>query len=219
MRSSLFRVIFLSSVLAFAYNGIDFNIDIGEMIMAIKIFIDQGHNPTNPNAGAEGNGYREQDLVYPIGRALAALLNANPNFEARTSRNSPDEVLGTSTATSLAARVNAANDWNADAFISLHANASNIISASGSEAFVYSLSSTALPLAEDILIGLSDATGLANRGVFPRPTLYVLRKTKMPALLLEIGFITNGGDARLMAENPNLIARGIYNGILRYYGF
>jgi N-acetylmuramoyl-L-alanine amidase len=50
-------------VLAFAYNGIDFNIDIGEMIMAIKIFIDQGHNPTNPNAGAEGNGYREQDLV------------------------------------------------------------------------------------------------------------------------------------------------------------
>jgi N-acetylmuramoyl-L-alanine amidase len=40
----------------------------------------------------------------------------------------------------------------------------------------------------------------------------------MPALLLEIGFITNSGDARLMAENPNLIARGIYNGILRYYG-
>ena len=68
-------------------------------------------------------------------------------------------------------------------------------------------------------MGLSDATGLADRGVFARPTLYVLRRTKMPALLLEIGFITNSGDARLMAENPNLIARGIYNGILRYYGF
>jgi N-acetylmuramoyl-L-alanine amidase len=186
--------------------------------MPIKIFIDQGHNPTNPNAGAEGNGYREQDLVYPIGRALAELLNANPNFEARTSRNTPDEVLGTSTSSSLAARVNAANEWGADAFISLHANASNILTASGSEAFVYSNSSSAYPLAEDILIGLSDATGLANRGVFARPTLYVLRRTKMPALLLEIGFITNSGDARLMAENPNLIARGIYNGILRYYG-
>ena len=186
--------------------------------MAIKIFIDQGHNPTNPNAGAEGNGYREQDLVYPIGRALAELLNANPNFEARTSRNTPDEVLGTSNSSSLAARVNAANEWNADAFISLHANASNILTASGSEAFVYSNSSSAYPLAEDILIGLSDATGLANRGVFARPTLYVLRRTKMPALLLEIGFITNSNDARLMAENPNLIARGIYNGILRYYG-
>ena len=60
--------------------------------MAIRIFIDQGHNPVNPNAGAEGNGYREQDLVYYIGKELEALLNANPNFEARTSRNSPDEI-------------------------------------------------------------------------------------------------------------------------------
>ena len=187
--------------------------------MAIKIFIDQGHNPMNPNACAEGNGYREQDLVYTIGRILADFLNQNPNFEARTSRNDPNESLGTSTATSLAARVNAANDWNADAFISLHANASDIITASGSEAFVYSNTSPAFVLAEDILIGLSEATGLSNRGVFARPTLYVLRKTKMPALLLEIGFITNQNDARLMAENPNLIARGIYNGILRYYGF
>ena len=186
--------------------------------MAIKIFIDQGHNPMNPNAGAEGNGYREQDLVYTIGQSLASLLNANPNFEARTSRSSPDEILGTSTSSSLAARVNAANAFGADAFISLHANASDILTASGSEAFVYSTASPAYPLAEDILAGLSEATGLANRGVFARPTLYVLRRTQMPALLLEIGFITNSGDARLMAENPNLIARGIYNGILRYYG-
>ena len=104
--------------------------------MAIKIFIDQGHNPVNPNAGAEGNGYREQDLVYVIGKELEALLNANPNFEAITSRNSPDEILGTSIATSLAERVNAANSWGADYFISIHANASDIPEASGSEAFV-----------------------------------------------------------------------------------
>lgn len=187
--------------------------------MAIKIFIDQGHNPMNPNAGAEGNGYREQDLTYRIGNALEAKLNANPNFEARTSRNSPDEILGTSTATSLAARVDAANDWGADYFISLHANASDITSASGSEAFVFRLDSPAETFAENILVGLSEATGLQNRGVFARPTLYVLRKTKMPATLLEIGFITNPNDARLMAENPNLIAEGIYNGILRYFGF
>ena len=49
--------------------------------MAIKIFIDQGHNPMNPNAGAEGNGYREQDLVYTIGVRLAELLNSNPNLK------------------------------------------------------------------------------------------------------------------------------------------
>ena len=185
--------------------------------MAIKIFIDQGHNPMNPNAGAEGNGYREQDLMYTIGKALEARLNANPNFEARTSRNAPDEILGTSTATSLAARVNAANEWDADYFISLHANASDIVSASGSEAFVFRLDSVAEVFAQNILVGLTEATGLENRGVFVRPTLYVLRRTEMPATLLEIGFITNPTDARLMAENPNLIATGIYNGILRYF--
>lgn len=186
--------------------------------MAIKIYIDQGHNAMNPNAGAEGSGYREQDLVYYIGKELEALLNANPNFEAITSRNSPTEVLGTSLATSLSTRVNEANTWGADYFISLHANASNIASASGSEAYVYSESSPAYVLAQDILLRLSEATGLADRGVFERPTLYVLRKTAMPALLLEVGFITNASDAAMMAENPALIARGIYNGILTYFG-
>ena len=186
--------------------------------MAIKIFIDQGHNPINPNAGAEGNGYREQDLVYYIGKELEALLNADPNFEALTSRGSPTEQLGTSLSSSLAARVNAANSWGADYFISIHANASDIVSASGSEAYVYSEFSPAYDLAQDILTGLSEATGLSDRGVFARPTLYVLRRTQMPALLLEVGFITNAGDAALMAEDPALISRGIYNGILTYFG-
>ena len=44
--------------------------------MATKIYIDQGHNPQNPNAGAEGNGLREQNIVYRIGIELAALLRA-----------------------------------------------------------------------------------------------------------------------------------------------
>ena len=187
--------------------------------MAIKIFIDQGHNPQNPNAGAEGNGYREQDLVYQIGAELAALLNADPNFEAKLSRNSPDEILGTSIATSLAARVNAANDWGADYFISIHANASEIASASGTEGYVYSLSGEGYPFAQDIVNGISEATGLENRGVFARPTLYVLRKTKMPAALIETGFITNAYDANLLKNSPGLFARGMYNGILRYFGF
>ena len=186
--------------------------------MAIKIFIDQGHNPENPNAGAEGNGYREQDLVYYIGEELNTLLNENPNFEAMLSRNTPDEILGMSVASSLRERVNAANEWGADYFISLHANASDIPTASGSEAFVYSSGSAALPLAENILIGLHDATELENRGVSSRPTLYVLRATDMPATLIELGFITNAEDAALMANNPRLFAQGIYNGILMFFG-
>ena len=56
--------------------------------MAIKIYIDQGHNPVNPNAGAEGSGYREQDIVYEIGVILSQILESN-GFETRLSRNSP----------------------------------------------------------------------------------------------------------------------------------
>ena len=186
--------------------------------MAIKIFIDQGHNPTNPNAGAEGNGFLEQDINYEVGIRLGALLAENPDFEVKLSRNSKDEVLGTSNTTSLQARVDAANQWDADFFISLHCNASYIPTASGSEAFVYSSSSAALPLAENILIGLHNATGLENRGVSARPTLYVLRATDMPATLIELGFITNAEDAALMANNPRLFAQGVYNGILMFFG-
>ena len=185
--------------------------------MATKVYIDQGHNPVNPNAGAEGNGLREQDLVFVIGRELADVLDAN-GFETRLSRPSATTQLGTSLATSLAARVNGANSWGADYFISLHTNASSVESASGSEAFVYSRQSRAYPLAENILFQLNSSTGLRNRGVMPRPSLYVLRRTAMPAVLVELGFITNPYDAELMRSRPTEFALGVANGLLAYLG-
>ncbi len=184
--------------------------------MATKIYIDQGHNPVNPNAGAEGNGLREQDIVYRIGVELAELLRANGDFEVRLSRPNADTQLGSSTSSSLAARVNEANAWDADYFISLHTNASDNSSASGSEAFVYSRPSTAYELGEDILEGLNETTGLRDRGTFVRPGLYVLRKTNMPAVLIELGFITNSRDAALMNGSPEVFAQGIYRGILDF---
>ncbi len=187
--------------------------------MSIKVYIDQGHNPVNPNAGAEGNGLREQDIVFEIGLRLASLLNASGNYEARLSRPTADTQLGTSTQTSLAARVNAANAWPADYFISLHCNASATPEANGTEALVYSAQGRSYPLAEDILDGIADATGLRNRGVKLRPGLYVLRKTTMPAILLELGFITNPSDAAMLSQNPQLFARGIFNGMNDYFGF
>lgn len=186
--------------------------------MAIKIFIDQGHNPRNPNAGAEGNGLYEQDITYEVGVLLADMLRANPNFEVRLSRNSPDEILGTSIGTSLKARTDAANSWGADYFISIHANASVIESASGIEGYAFSEASQGYALGENILDQLNIATGLENRGMFVRPSLYVLRRTSMPAVLIELGFITNPGDAALMDEDPQAFAMGIYNGILQYFG-
>ena len=184
--------------------------------MAIKIYIDQGHNPRSPNTGAEGNGFAEQDITYEVGQRLATLLRNNGNFEVRVSRPTENTQLGTSNASSLQARVNGANSWDADYFISIHTNASSSVSASGSEALVYNVPSIAEELGEDILVGLNNSTGLRNRGIKVRPGLYVLRKTNMPAVLIEIGFISNPGDASLMANNPELFARGIYDGILRF---
>ena len=186
--------------------------------MAIRIYIDQGHNPVNPNAGSEGNGFREQDIVYTIGQLTAEALRGY-GFEVRVSRPTPETQLGTTSNTSsLRARVNDANAWGADYFVSLHTNASEITAASGSEAFVFRRNSDAEILAENILEQLNYATGLQNRGVYARPGLYVLRKTRMPSTLVELGFISNPSDAVLMAYSPQLFAAGVTNGILAYLG-
>ncbi len=186
--------------------------------MSIKIYLDQGHNPRDFNTGAEGNGFYEQDITYDIGVRLARLLENNPEFEVRLSRPTEETVRGTSNASSLSSRVREANAWGADVFLSLHTNASTNPNATGAETLVYSRSSrVAYELAEDILESMTEATGLRSRGVIERPGLYVLKETTMPAVLVEMGFISNPDDAELMVYSPELFARGIYNGILEYY--
>ena len=187
--------------------------------MAIRVYIDQGHNPQSPNTGAEGNGLTEQDVTYEVGRLLYDKLRANPNYVARLSRPTPETQLGNSVASSLQARVDGAINFGADLFLSIHTNASDNSSVSGSEALVYQVNSTAGMIAESLLRSLTAVTGLRNRGVIARPGLYVLKKTPMPAVLTEIGFITNPGDAALMRDNPDLFAEGMYRGLNAYYGF
>ncbi len=188
--------------------------------MAVKIYIDQGHNPRDFNTGAEGNGYYEQDITYKIGLLLYDYLESNPNFIPRLSRPTESTLLGTSNSSSLTARVREANAFGADIFISLHTNASVNPASNGTEVLIYSRTSTvAYELADDILEKLTEITGLRNRGIIERPGLYVLKETRMPAVLVEMGFITNPYEADLMANSPNLFALGIYRGILDYYDF
>ncbi len=186
--------------------------------MAIKIYIDQGHNPYGPNAGAEGNGLREQDITYIVGRYLYDLLSANPNFESKLSRENSDVILGNSNATSLQARVRDANSWGADYFISIHTNGSVNPEGNGTEAYVYRINTQSYYLAEHIVNAISQRMGTTNRGVFARPSLYVLRRTRMPAVLVELGFISNYDDAMKMKNDPYGFAFAMYQGILRYFG-
>ncbi|MBQ2743810.1 MAG: N-acetylmuramoyl-L-alanine amidase, partial [Oscillospiraceae bacterium] len=105
--------------------------------MAIKIYIDQGHNPQGVNAGAEGFGLREQDITYDVGIYLRDILSQDPRFEARVSRPAEDTTLGTTNAESLAARVNDANSWGADYFLSIHVNANTNPNVNGTEMYIF----------------------------------------------------------------------------------
>ncbi len=189
-----------------------------EPVKKVKIYIDQGHNPHTVNTGAEGNGLKEQDITYAVGIALAKLLANDPRFEVRLSRPTADTVLGTTNNESLKARTDDANAWGADYFISIHANSHTTATAHGIEAFTYSNTGVGYPLGERIIKELTTLTGLENRGMKARTDLYVLRYTAMPAVLVEIGFISNPTEAALMGSNPELFAQGIYHGILAYFG-
>ena len=164
-----------------------------------------------------GNGLIEQDITYAVGLYLAELLSADPRFEVRLSRTSPGEILGTSNATSLAARVQAANDWPADYFISIHCNANENPAINGTEVYVYQENTQAYWLAQHVLNGIVQRTGTRNNGVRVRPGLYVLRRTKMPAILVELAYLTNTQDALRLETDPFGFAQGIMNGILEYF--
>jgi len=184
----------------------------------IKIYIDQGHNPSSyHNAGAAGNGLHEEDLTFTIGCLLADLLREDGRFEICLSRPTADTVLGTDNSSSLAARVEGAEAFGAQYFISLHTNSFSSESANGIEVFVAEQESTSYAFGNSLLQGLLDSTNLNNRGMKLNPDLYVLKKATMPAALLEMGFISNVGDSTLLSQNPELFAEGIYNGILAYF--
>ncbi|MBQ8416261.1 MAG: N-acetylmuramoyl-L-alanine amidase, partial [Clostridia bacterium] len=184
----------------------------------IKIYIDQGHNPHSYNTGAEGNGYKEQDITYTVGVLLAELLAQDSRFEVRLSRPTPETMLGEDNQSSLQARCDEANGWEADYFISIHANSyTGTGTVSGTEAFSFPTDVLACRLGEEILSSLNLQTGLRNRGLKDGSHLYVLKNTLMPAVLVELGFITHEGDALLMAESPELFVTGLFNGIQAYF--
>ena len=184
--------------------------------MPIRIYIDQGHNPYGFNAGAEGFGLREQDITYLVGAYLANILNADSRFTAITSRTSPDEILGYDTNSSLRTRTEQANQWGADYFLSIHTNANVNPAINGTEAYVYAVNTPSYELAVNIVNEIVRRLGTKNNGIYARPSLYVLRRTNMPAVLIELAYISNEEDAVLLDNEPYQFAYEIYVGLLNY---
>lgn len=132
-----------------------------------------------------------------------------------------DTFQGTS-AENLLARANLANNINASLFLSVHNNSSVSPKANGTEVCYTPNSSgaygvTSMEFAKIILDPLVKATGLTNRGLSSRPNLAVLKYTKMPAVLIECGFITNAADLEVLTQKAKLndIARAVADGIIK----
>ncbi len=192
----------------------------------IKIYIDQGHNPFSPthppswNTGASNEllGLYEQDLTYEIGMLLADLLAADERFEIRLSRPTAETILGTDNDSALDYRVNDAAEWGADYFISLHTNSYKTdLSVRGIEVYTANGDEEGYALGNDILNELVESTGLRNRGMRNGSELRVLKNAQMPATLVEMAYLSNADDAKLLDESPELFAQGLYNGIQSYF--
>lgn len=202
-----------------------------EPVKKIKIYIDQGHNPFLPkqnpddpnkgwNTGASNEelGLYEQDLTYEIGILLAELLAKDDRFEIRLSRPTADTILGTDNDSALDFRINDAAEWGADYFISLHTNSyKNDLSVRGVEVYTANGDEEGYALGNNILNELVESTSLRNRGMRDGSELRVLKNAQMPAALVEMAYLSNADDAKLLDESPELFVQGIYNGILSYF--
>lgn len=183
-----------------------------------KIFIDAGHNDSKFDTGASGNGMREQDITFVVGHKLGVLLQGI-GAEVKHSRNKQTDNLGVSTNDSLNTRARMANSFKADLFISLHCNSFWLKSSNGVEICISGKGGKAEKLANAIRPNIVKL-GLYDRGNKIRPNLVVLKNTSIsiPAILIEMGFLSNTNDAQILRDRQDELVNAIFQGVCAYYG-
>jgi len=179
-----------------------------------KIFIDAGHNPQGWNTGAEGNGMREQDIVYEVSKLLADILEND--FIVKLSRPTEDTILGTNNDTAINNRWQMSNAWGTDYFISIHTNAFKKDMATGAETFYFR--DDAFNFAKTIQDTYSKEMNIRNRRTEYRGNLAVIRHTNHPSILLELGFIDHKEDSLMLNTKRLEMAKAIAKGIYKYLG-
>ena len=190
------------------------------------VYLDAGHGGYDP--GASYFGISEKSLNLAIQSRVKAKLEAE-GYQVVTTRTSDTYV-------DLTDRSRAANASESDIFVSIHINASGSSAAQGIETYYYqpyaeypsrinatyhanptrlSMSDT---LANAIQSSLINATGAQNQGV-KRQTFAVLRETTAPAVLLELGFLSNPQEAARLNTSAyqETLANAIVAGIKSYY--
>jgi len=181
------------------------------------VVIDPGHGGRDP--GAVHNGIQEKDIVLTISHMVMEHLNANPNIRAYMTRQTDVAVVNSR-------RASFANQM-ADLYVSIHANAvNNRPAVSGIETWYAqhareeNFTFTSRDFATIMQRNMIAATGAVDRGVRNGPNFIVLRDSHMPAVLLEVGFISNAAEAARLATyaHQRLLARAIYDGIVEAFG-
>ncbi|NEO87054.1 MAG: N-acetylmuramoyl-L-alanine amidase, partial [Spirulina sp. SIO3F2] len=171
------------------------------------VVIDPGHGGRDPGAIGIG-GLREKDVVLPISLEISRTLQRQGVQVIMT--RSDDRYV------TLAGRTQIANRARADIFVSIHANAISLSrpDVNGVETYYYTSGGR---LAQTIHQSILNNVSIGNRGV-KRARFYVLRHSSMPAVLVEVGFVTGRQDAPRLA-NPafrSQMAQAIARGILLY---
>lgn len=168
------------------------------------IVLDAGHGGENP--GATYQGRQEKDDALKIALAVGSLLEEKGQqvYYTRT----------TDVYESPAQKAADGNRAGADYFISIHRNSSPYPNQyTGVESLVYNRYGTAAVMAKNINAQL-EKVGFENQGISERPNLAVLRRTRMPAVLVEVGFINTDKDNQLLDDRFDDVANAIAAGIL-----
>uniref|UniRef100_UPI003FEF8D11 N-acetylmuramoyl-L-alanine amidase n=1 Tax=[Lactobacillus] rogosae TaxID=706562 RepID=UPI003FEF8D11 len=169
-----------------------------------RIALDAGHGGSDP--GAVYKGRQEKDDTLDLTLAVGDILKKN-GIDVYYTRTTDEYETPFKKATD-------ANNSGADLFVSIHRNSSeNPNQYSGVETLVYSDTGLKAEVARNINNQLEDA-GFKSLGVDERKNLVVLKRTKMPAVLVEAGFINNDKDNYLFDEEFDSIAQAIADGIL-----
>ena len=182
-----------------------------------RIVIDAGHGGSD--SGAIGNGLIEKELNLDVALRLRDLLVADTLDTSGGGEWSVQMTRSTDVFVSLQARVDVANTWPADRFISIHHNSFTSSSANGTETYSFQEGTFSADLRDKVQQDLVAALGLTDRG--PKTAnFFVLRETTMPAILSEGGFLSNPGDAAVLADpaKRQAAAEAHLIGLQRHYG-